>query len=99
LRSFAYFTEASRQARMRPVAPAATVKRPFSRANIATRKPSPSAPTRFSTGTSTSCMEKPPVLPARIPHFSLIVYELNPLNARSTMKAESPEWSRFFFFS
>jgi len=44
-------------------------------------------------------MENPPVLPARMPHFSLIVYELKPLNARSTMKALSPLWSRFFFFS
>ena len=66
---------------------------------MATRKPSPSPPMRFSTGTSTSCIEKPPVLPARMPHFSLMEYELNPLKARSTMKALRPLWSRFFFFS
>ena len=46
-----------------------------------------------------TCIEKPPVFPARIPHFSFMVYELKPLKARSTMKAESPLWSRFFFFS
>ncbi len=66
---------------------------------MAILKPSPSLPTRFSAGTSTSSRWKPPVLPARIPHFSLRVYELKPLKARSTMKAESPLWSRFFFFS
>ena len=39
------------------------------------------------------------MLPARIPHFSLIEKEEKPLKARSTMKADMPEWSRFFFFS
>ena len=39
----------------------------ISSANMAILKPSPSSPTRFSTGTSTSWSEKPPVLPARIP--------------------------------
>ena len=43
-RSRAYSTERSRQARMTPTAPAATVKRPWSSAYIAISKPCPSSP-------------------------------------------------------
>ena len=42
--------DASRHAWASPTAPAATVKRPWSMALIATRKPSPSSPIRCSTG-------------------------------------------------
>ena len=49
--------------------------------------------------TSTSSMVKEPVLPARMPHFWVSVALVNPLNARSTMKALMPEGSRCFFLS
>ncbi len=84
---------------MRPVAPAATVYRPWSSANIAILKPSPGRPTRFSSGTSTSSILKKPVLPARIPHFSFSVPLENPLKLRSRMNALMPDVSRCRFFS
>src|SRR5436305_1432006 len=52
-RSRAYSTDRSRQARVTPHAPAATVNRPWSRPYIAISKPWPSSPTRFSAGTAT----------------------------------------------
>ena len=66
---------------------------------MAILNPSPGRPTTFSSGTSTSSILKKPVLPARMPHFSFNVPLEKPLNARSTMKALSPDGSRCFFFS
>ena len=80
------------------MAPAATVKRPWSSANIAILKPSPGRPTIFSSGTSTPSMTKYPVLPARMPHFSFSGPLENPLNVRSTMNALMPDGSRCCFF-
>ena len=53
----------------------------------------------FASGTSTSSILKEPVLPARMPHFSLRVALENPGMLRSTMNALMPEVSRAFFFS
>jgi hypothetical protein len=63
---------------------------PCSNANIAILKPSPSSPSKFSLGTRTSCSEKYPVLPARIPNFPWIVPEEKPFMLRSTMKHDMP---------
>src|SRR4051812_37396439 len=62
-------TDASRHAWARPTLPAATVYRPWSIALIAIRKPSPSSPIRFSTGTRISCMMISTVFPTRMPLF------------------------------
>src|ERR671931_456056 len=66
-RSRAYSTERSRQARITPHAPAATVKRPWSSPYIAISKPWPSSPIRFSAGTSTFWKKSSPVEPAQTP--------------------------------
>ena len=56
---------------MTPTAPAATVKRPWSRPYIAISKPWPSSPTRFSAGTSTFSKKSSPVEPAQMPELVL----------------------------
>ena len=66
---------------------------------MAILNPSPSRPIRFSSGTSTSSILKNPVLPARIPHFSVSVPLEKPGKARSTRNALMPDTSRWRFFS
>ena len=66
------------------------MKRPWSIALIAIRKPSPSSPIRFSTGTGTSSMLISPVLPARIPSLPWSVPVVRPAIPRSSMNAVTP---------
>ncbi len=89
-RSRAYSTERSRQARITPHAPAATVKRPWSRPYMAISKPWPSSPTRFSAGTSTFSKKSSPVEPAQMPSLCSVSAVATPGHSRSTMNAEMP---------
>src|ERR687888_453328 len=89
-RSRAYSTDFSRHARMTPHAPAATVKRPWSRPCMAISKPWPSSPTRFSAGTSTFSKKSSPVEPAQMPSLFSVSAVVNPRIPRSTTKAEMP---------
>ena len=57
---------------------------------IATRKPSPSSPIRFSTGTGTSSRLMSPVFPARIPSLPWSVPVVRPAIPRSSMNAVTP---------
>ncbi len=61
---------------------------------MATRKPSPSSPIRFSIGTSTLSNVMSPVFPARMPSFPWSVPVVSPFMPRSSMKAVTP---RCFF--
>ena len=63
------------------------MKRPWSIALIAIVKPSPSSPTRFSSGTRTLSKASSPVLPAQMPSLPLIVPVVKPGMPRSTMNA------------
>ena len=83
---------ASRHAWASPTAPAATVYRPWSIALIATRKPSPSSPIRFSAGTATLSRLISPVLPARMPSLPWSVPVVRPAIPRSSMNAVTPLW-------
>src|SRR5919202_1078559 len=91
-RSRAYSTERSRQARITPHAPAATVKRPWSRPYIAISKPCPSAPTRCSAGTSTFSKKSSPVEPTRTPSLFSMSRAVKPGMLFSSRKAEMPLW-------
>ena len=93
LRSFAYLTDASRQARTTPTAPAATVNRPWSSECMAILKPSPSAPTRFSAGTCTLSKNSSPVDPAQTPSLFGICRASMPSQSSSMMNAEMPLWA------
>ena len=57
---------------------------------MAILKPSPSAPSRFSTGTSQSSRWKATVGEARMPIFRSFLPTLKPLNVGSTRKAVTP---------
>src|SRR6266540_3934611 len=89
-RSRAYSTDRSRQARITPHAPAATVKRPWSSPYMAISNPWPSSPTRFSAGTSTFSKKSSPVEPAQTPSLCSVSVALNPGMPFSSRKAEIP---------
>src|SRR6266511_321861 len=89
-RSRAYCTERSRHARTTPQAPAATVKRPWSRPYIAISKPCPSSPIRFSTGTSTFSKKSSPVEPAQTPSLFSVSRDVKPFAPFSITKALMP---------
>src|SRR3954468_1773821 len=89
-RSRAYETDCSRQARITPHAPAATVKRPWSSPYMAISKPCPSSPSMFAAGTSTFWKKSSPVEPAQIPSLCSVSRVDTPGHSRSTMKAEIP---------
>src|SRR5204863_3422444 len=77
-------------ARTTPQAPAATVKRPWSRPYIAISKPWPSSPIRFSAGTSTFWKKSSPVEPAQMPSLFSVSAVVKPGIPRSRTKAEIP---------
>src|SRR5712691_6216119 len=89
-RSRAYSTERSRQARITPTAPAATVKRPWSSPYMAISNPWPSSPIRFSAGTSTFSKKSSPVEPAQTPSLCSVSAVVKPLKPFSTRKALMP---------
>src|SRR5512147_1650059 len=75
---------------MMPVAPEATVYRPWSKPDIVILNPSPSSPMRLATGTLTSVNEIQPVEPARTPSLPCRSPVLTPALCRSTMNDDSP---------
>ncbi len=72
---------------MTPTAPAATVKRPWSRECMAILKPSPSSPIRFSAGISAFSNHSSPVEPAHTPSLCSMWLARTPGVPFSTMKA------------
>src|SRR5712692_4316225 len=89
-RSRAYSTERSRQARITPTAPAATVKRPWSSPYMAISNPWPSSPIRFSAGTSTFSKKSSPVEPAQTPSLCSVSAVVKPAMPCSSTNAEMP---------
>ena len=87
LRSLAYSTAASRQSSITPTHPAATLRRPLRSVCIATAKPSPSAPSMFSTGIRYSVTSNMPVSQVGMPSLAVIASRSMPSPSVSMMNA------------
>ena len=86
----AYSTHASRQPWAIPTQPAAREMRPLSRADIATLKPSPSAPSRFESGTRTPSRNSFGRVLSPQPELALDLRRREPGRARRHQKARQP---------
>ena len=91
-RSFAYSTASSYAAWATPTAPAAVPGRVKSRVFIAILKPSPSSPSRFSAGTTTSVSANAEVSVARWPILSRCFSSWTPGVSMGTTNADIPRW-------